>query len=145
MLEARLFDVKLPFARLSWGGVALFGGVYLALCFTPGFAAEVRPRLLSSRLITAIEPYVVDRAPEPIVVSSTATGSTWFYASPVDASPNSVSYRVNSGGVLTPYLYLDSDHFQRTGHALLSLALGFFGGLVVRRRNASSIPPANPS
>lgn len=37
--------------RAGWGGYLLFAGGYLAICFTPWFVDNVRPRLLTSSLI----------------------------------------------------------------------------------------------
>ncbi len=47
-------------SRAFWGGFATTSGIGLLLGFAPGFATEVRPRLLSARLLTSLAPHVVD-------------------------------------------------------------------------------------
>ncbi len=42
--------------RAGWFGATLFGGLYLALCFIPPFAAAIRPHLFTSQILAHVHP-----------------------------------------------------------------------------------------
>ncbi len=127
-----LFDQPGP-SRAFWRGFALFGGIYLALCFAPGFTTAVRPLLLTTRLLQGVETYVGGAEPSILLLYSLEPifQSTVGSATP---PPSQTLFVGGSASVSTPIVFAAFDAFERTGHGLLSLAFAFLGGFLARRR-----------
>ena len=143
--------------RASWAGFVLFGGGYLALCFGPWAAGEVRPHLATSALLSYARERIVPADPNANKVAVFVDGnSTWSantqptgWQTGVTVSSSNV---VLSGGqakgqivARAPSTILftkllgagGAEHFERIGHCLLALLLGVVGGLVARRFHAA--------
>jgi hypothetical protein len=140
-------------SRAWWAGFALIGGGYLALCYGPGFASEVRPHLSTSALLDRVGPLVVhprvvtDRraGPGPSVVVSSVL------ATPEDiltASPGGAAVLTQINSAWPAHLFYrsvgigDPEDFQRVGHCWLALLLGLAGGRLARWFHSG---PAGPS
>jgi hypothetical protein len=147
--------------RAFWAGFAAFGAIFLIVSCAPWLADHVGPSLPTTQLLDALYPHLGLNPSQGLMVVtySTATGGPngRVYLSTTRnavASPAPVRFRV----VTTPTGNAPSRYrvvtilayapvpFRRVGNSLISLLLGWIGGLIVvgiflidqRRRSTAS-------
>jgi hypothetical protein len=130
--------------RAFWRGVALFGWVYIILSQSPWGFAEVRPHLLTTKLLDGFQLLLNDSTQFLPTTRSTLIsppGNSFLFKA--IAEPNPVS-PVGVWGIGTDYEY-----YQQTGHSLFTLAIALAGGSIGRafaaqRERTSRMPSGSP-
>lgn len=100
--------------RAFWVGFAIFGWGYIALAFAPCFQTEVRPHLVTSRLLDVAHPHIIGLPP-----GTFAHFDNYWLADRVTGKWSLV--KTGTG-----------EAFDRTGHSLATLVLGLVGGMLGR-------------
>jgi hypothetical protein len=125
--------------RAFWRGFALFGWAYIFLCLSPWCYSEVRPHLLTTKLLDGFQLLLNGGAPILPVARSRIPpppGNS-FVAKPVPG-PNLV------GSVRVWGLGPEYEYYQQTGHSLLTLVIALTGGSIARGFAAQGESAARP-
>jgi hypothetical protein len=144
--------------RAFWLGAAVFGWGYLAACFGPWSATEVRPHLITSTLLEWLYPRIHPQPPPPLSVTTNATWSastsvntvqtgTWQVvgSTPGNAPGGSGAPAQTFSAFVLSAPVAPSEPFQRIGHSLFGLLAALLGGLIAvaffaRRDEAREAP-----
>lgn len=116
-------------SRAAFAGFAAFGLGYMFLCFGPWASSEIRPNLVTTKLLEWAGPRVIRFRPAPQVLSDLSTR----LAVPHERRPHEkivfVEYVEDSGSWRPARA---TGEFLRVGHSLFALLAALIGGLAAR-------------
>jgi hypothetical protein len=107
--------------RAFWQGFSLFGWAYAILAFGPWFSTELRPMLLTTRVLDEAYPRIFG---QQLVIGYNTVGPHGNYGS---SRHPPLSYSIEPLGWFGSPNYLE---YQRIGHSLLICISGTLGGIL---------------